>query len=134
MSTVSMYTNQYRGFIWKTAYAINLVGNAKQVSSQLFGCGKAKLLPLEREHLHPLKFVTTLLVWRVGHMGSDIKDWVSKPGKMAMEFELVNYQWMWCLRSLTNWTIRNTLHNMWQSDWGMKRGFSRICKRGRIIL
>ena len=39
-----------------------LANNKKRVSSQLFGCGRAKHGPLERGHLHHLIFITELLL------------------------------------------------------------------------
>ena len=67
---VSMNTNQWERLSWKTVYSMILANNnTKWVSSQLFGCGRAKLGPLGRGHLHHLMFITELLlVWPVGHM------------------------------------------------------------------
>ena len=68
---VSMNTNQWERLSWKTEYSIILArNNAKWVSTQLFGCGRAKCGPLGRGHLHHLMFITTelLLVWPVAHM------------------------------------------------------------------
>ena len=67
---VSMNTNQWKRLSWKTVYSMILANNnTKWVSSQLFGCGRAKLEPLGRGHLHHLVFITELLlVLSVGHM------------------------------------------------------------------
>ena len=67
---VSMNTNQWDRLTWKTVYSTILTNsNTKWVSSQLFGCGRAKLGPLGRGHLHHLMFITELLlVWPVAHM------------------------------------------------------------------
>ena len=52
---VSMNTNQWERLSWKTVYSMILANNnTKWVSSQLFGCGRAKLGPLGRGHLHHL--------------------------------------------------------------------------------
>ena len=64
-----MSTNQWERLSWKMAYSMILTYNTKWVSSQLFGCGRAKLGPLGGGHLHHLMFITELLlVWYVGHM------------------------------------------------------------------
>ena len=67
---VSMNTNQWERLTWKTVYSTILTSsNTKWVSSQLFGCGRAKLGLLGRGHLHHQMFITELLlVWPVGHM------------------------------------------------------------------
>ena len=67
---VSVNTNQWERLSWKTVYSMILANNnTKWVSSQLFGCGRAKLEPLGRGHLHHLMFITELLlVLPVGHM------------------------------------------------------------------
>ena len=67
---VSMNTNQWKRLSWKTVYSMILANNnTKWVSSQLFGCGRAKLGPLGRGHLHHLMFITELLlVWPVAHI------------------------------------------------------------------
>ena len=67
---VSMNTNQWEKLSWRTVYSMILANNnTKSVSSQLFGCGKAKLGPLARGHLHHLVFTSELLlVLPVGHM------------------------------------------------------------------
>ena len=66
---VSMNKKQLEKLIWKTVYSMILPNNnAKWVSSQLFGCTRAKLGPLGRGHLHHLVFITELLpVLPVGH-------------------------------------------------------------------
>ena len=65
------------------AYTMILAYNTKSVSSQLFGCGRAKLGPLGREHLHHLMFTTELLlVQPVGHMDPHITDKVTKPSQV----------------------------------------------------
>ena len=73
---VSMNTNQWERLSWKTVYSIILArNNTKSVSSQLFGCGRAKFGPLGRGHLHHLIFITELLlVSPVGHMDPNITD------------------------------------------------------------
>ena len=67
---VSMNTNQWERLSWKTVYSIIWTNNnTKWVSTQLFGCGRAKLGPLGGGNLHHLIFITVLLiVWPVGHM------------------------------------------------------------------
>ena len=67
---VSMNTNHCERLSWKTVYSMILVNNnTKWVFSQLFGCGRTKLKPLGRGHLHHLVFITELLlVLPVGHM------------------------------------------------------------------
>ena len=69
---VSMNTNQWERLSWKTVYSIILANNnTKWVSSQLFGCGRAKFGPLEMGHLHHLMFITELLLLSpAGHMDS----------------------------------------------------------------
>ena len=65
---VSTNTNQWEKLNWKTVYSMILANNnTKWVSSQLFGCGRAKLEPLGRGHLHQL-ITELLLVLPVGHM------------------------------------------------------------------
>ena len=50
--------------------------NTKWVSSQLFGCTRAKLGPLGRGHLHHLMLITELLlIWSVGHMDPLLTIW-----------------------------------------------------------
>ena len=63
---VSMNTNEWERLSWKTVYSIILANNkTKWVSSQLFGCGRAKFGPLGRRHLHHLMFIIELLlVWQ----------------------------------------------------------------------
>ena len=62
---VSMNTNQWKRLSWKTVYSMILANNnTKWVSSQLFGCSRAKLGPLGRGHLHRL-FITELLLIKV---------------------------------------------------------------------
>ena len=91
--TVSMDGNQLERLSWKTAYAIILANNTKWVSSQLFVCGRAKLGPLGREHLHYLMFITELLlVWPIGNMDPHITDWVTKPSQVPWTGNLVIYQ------------------------------------------
>ena len=65
---VSINTNQWE--CWKRVYSMILVNdNPKWVSSQLFGCDRAKLGPLGRGHLHHLMFIIEVLLVRpVGHM------------------------------------------------------------------
>ena len=67
---VSMNTNQWERLSWKTVYSMILANNnTKWVSSQLFGCARAKFGPLGRGHLRHLMFITeSLLLWRIGHM------------------------------------------------------------------
>ena len=69
---VSMNTSQSERLTWKTVYSIILANNnTKWVSSQLFGCGRAKFGPLGRGHLHHLMLITELLLlWPAGHMDS----------------------------------------------------------------
>ena len=70
-----------------------LANYTKWVSSQVFECGKDKLGPLGRGHLHHLMFISTLLlVWPVGHMYSHVADWITKCGQVPREFELTTYQ------------------------------------------
>ena len=59
---VSMSTNRWERLSWKMAYSMILVYNTKTVSGQLFGCGRVKLGPLGREHLHNLMLITELLL------------------------------------------------------------------------
>ena len=57
--------------------------NTIGVSSQLFGCGRAKLGPLGRRYLHHLLFITELLlVWPEGHMEPNITDWATKSSQV----------------------------------------------------
>ena len=50
---VSMNINQWDRLCWKTIYSMILANNnTKWVSSQLLGCGRAKLGTLGRGHLH----------------------------------------------------------------------------------
>ena len=67
---VSLNTNQWERLSWKTVYSMILANNnTKWVSSRLFGCGRTKLGPLGKGHLHHLMFITELLlVWPVSHM------------------------------------------------------------------
>ena len=67
---VSMNKKQLEKPSWKTVYSMILPNNnTKWVSSQLFGCTRAKLGPLGRGHLHHLVFIIELLpVLPVGHM------------------------------------------------------------------
>ena len=60
--TVSMSSNQWERLSLKTAYLMILANNTKWVSGHLFGCGRAKLAPLGRRHLHHLQFVNELLL------------------------------------------------------------------------
>ena len=65
------------------AYSMILANNTKWVSSQLFGCGRAKLGPLGRRHLYHQMFITELLlVLPVGHIDPHITDKVTKPGQV----------------------------------------------------
>ena len=57
-----------------------LSSTTKLVSSQLFGCSRAKLGPLGRGNLYHLLFIIELLVvWPIGHIDPYITDWVTKP-------------------------------------------------------
>ena len=68
VNTVSMSTNVWKILSWKKAYAMLLANNTKWASSQLFGCGRAKLGLLAKGHLHRLMFITKLLlVWPLRH-------------------------------------------------------------------
>ena len=80
-----MNTNQWERLSWKTAYSMILANiNTKWVSSQPFGCNRAKLGPLRRDHLHHLMLITELLlVWPVGHMDLNITDWTTKPSQVT---------------------------------------------------
>ena len=52
---VSMNTNQRERLSWTTFYSMILANtNIKWISSQLFRCGRAKLGPLGKGHLHRL--------------------------------------------------------------------------------
>ena len=71
-----MNTKQWERFSWKTIYSMILANNnTKLVSSQLFGCGRAKFGPLGRGNFHHLMFFTeVLLVLPDGHMKPNITD------------------------------------------------------------
>ena len=67
--SVSMSSNQWERLSWKMAYSMVLTNSTEWAFSQLFGCGRAKPEPLGRGHLHPLMFITELLlVQPVGYM------------------------------------------------------------------
>ena len=103
---VSMNISQWERFSWKTAYSMILINNAKWVSSQLFGCSRVTVGPLEMWHLYHLMFVTELLlVGPVGHIDPHMKDWVSKC------LETATYQ-LEC-DALTYRAIRVTLYCVW---------------------
>ena len=69
------------------AYSMILANNTKWVSSQLFGCGRAKVGPLGRGNLHHLMFITELLlVLPVGHMDPHITDKVTKPAISCVNY------------------------------------------------
>ena len=99
---VSVNTNQLKRLSWKTVYSIILANNnTKWVSSQLFWCGRAKLGPLGRGHLHHLMFITELLlVWPVGHTDPNITNWATKPSQVPWNGNLPT--WMWCLNLLNH--------------------------------
>lgn len=49
-------------------------------------------VPMTRIHAHHLIFITALLlVWSVGHMDPQVKDWVIKHGQVPRVFELVTH-------------------------------------------
>ena len=81
-----MYTKSGFHFtrVQKTVYSMILASNnAKWVSNQLFGCGRAKLGQLGRVHLHHLMFITELLlVWPAGHMDPNTTDCATKPSQV----------------------------------------------------
>ena len=93
--TVSTSTNHWDSLSWKMAYSMILVNNTKWVSSQLFGCGRAKLGPLRKGTSSPLRVYQSLLVWPVGHMDSHITDWATKPSQVWLTGNLPT--WMWGL-------------------------------------
>ena len=95
---VSMNTNQWERLSWKTIYSMILTNNnTNGVSSQLFECGRAKLGPLGKRHLHHLLFITELLlVWPVGHRDPNITDWATKPSQVPWNGNLAT--WMQCLK------------------------------------
>ena len=81
--TVSMSTNLSERLSWKMTYAMILANNTKWVSSQLFGCGSAKLWSLGGGHLYHLMFIIELLlVQPVGHMDPHITDEITKPNQV----------------------------------------------------
>ena len=130
---VSMNTKQWEILSWKTAYAMILANNAKWVSNQLFGCGKAKLGPQGQGDLYHLMFITELLiVWPVCQMSSYVADWSLNldkcPGKLNCQAtNFLTY-------TLTYATICNALYGLWKCDRGMGRDFWGACKRERVIL
>ena len=65
--------------------------NTKLVSSQLFGCGRAKFGPLGRGNFHHLMFFTeVLLVLPVGHMKPNITDWATNQAS-ALKWKPTNF-------------------------------------------
>ena len=99
---VSMNTNQWERLSWKTIYSMILTNNSNTngVSSQLFGCGRAKLGPLETRHLHHLMFITELLlVWPVGHMDPNITNWTTKSKQVPWNGNLPTWMWHFNLQN-----------------------------------
>ena len=72
----SISTSQWKRLNWKAPYSVALASNTKWVFIQLFGCGRAKLVPLGEGHLHHLMFINELLlIWPVSHMGHIEQIW-----------------------------------------------------------
>ena len=83
---------------WSEANAMILANNTNWDSSQLFGCASDK-------DIHHLIFITALLlVWSLGHMDPQVKDWVTKHGQVPRVFELVTHLtiWLWRLSLLNH--------------------------------
>ena len=109
-----MNTIKERNTSVKTAYAIILTNNTRWVSGQQFECGKAKLMPLERGHLHQLPFIISLLlIWLVGHLDPQIFNWVTEPRDVTKEFRQATYHFE--CNTLTYWAIGNTL--LYATKW-----------------
>ena len=103
--------HQWERLNWKPIYSMILANNTKGVSSQLFGCGRVKLGPLERGHLHHLFINELLLVWPVGHMDPHTTDWTIKSRQVSWTGNLPTWMWHFNPRA-----IHNTLYCMWQGD------------------
>ena len=92
---VSMKKNQRERLSWKTIYFMILTSNnTNGVSSQLFGCDRAKLGPLGRRNLQHQIFITELLlVWLVGYMKPNTTDWATIRSQVPWNGNLPTWIW-----------------------------------------